>query len=273
MSAFIEAEAFRIRSTQPGDYALNRLTILSCIVIFCCGCGNAQQSEPASSAVKPEASATATIASPPVIDPHELLVPGTITVDVMGLAVPKRAEEIGQKFKQALAKDPDWFLEHSKNKKPGEPLPHDERMGISKEEYEEFLKLSQKTTMRKLNEAPLIITQKEADVFELDGGSELSDLTGIVMDLKQDQVQSPFGTLAERSIINAPESTALGAWNGVQWKGNLTDADGVTGSVAKLAIGKIKKSGRCVIYYDVRKITSGEKIHISHILNYDAPQK
>lgn len=107
----------------------------------------------------------------------------------------------------------------------------------------------------------------------MDGGTELSDFTGIVIDLKQDQVQSPFGTLTERSIINAPESTALGAWNGVQWKGNLTEADGVTGSVAKLAMGKIKKSGRCVIYYDVRKITPGEKTHISHILNYDAPQK
>ncbi|WP_299462941.1 hypothetical protein [uncultured Gimesia sp.] len=223
--------------------------------------------------MKPEASATESAASQPVIDPHELLVPGQIMVDVMGLAVPKRAEEIGQKFKQALAKNPDWVLEHSKNKKPGEPLPYDERMGISKEEYEEFLKLSQKTTMRKMSEAPLIITQKEDDVFELDGGTELSDFTGMVIDLKQDQVQSPFGILAERSIINAPESTALGAWNGVQWKGNPSGANGATGAVAKLAIGKIKKSGRCVIYYDVRKITPGEKTHISHILNYDAPQK
>ncbi|QDT76623.1 hypothetical protein GmarT_00450 [Gimesia maris] len=273
MSGFIEAKAFRILTTHPGECVLNRFTILTCSVIFCCSCSDAEQAEPAPSLEKPEASAIESVSSPAVIDPHDLIVPGTLTVDVMGLAVPKRAEEIGRKFKQALAKNPDWFLEHSKNKKPGEPLPHDERMGISKEEYEEFLKLSQKTTMRKMKEAPLIITQKEEDVFELDGGTELSDFTGIVIDLKQDQVQSPFGTLTERSIINAPESTALGAWNGVQWKGNLTEADGVTGSVAKLAMGKIKKSGRCVIYYDVRKITPGEKTHISHILNYDAPQK
>lgn len=271
-------QLFKINS--PGERALNRLIFILIGTVIFSGCNDSQQNRtteaphttPAVKAKPAPATTSSKAASDEFTDPREVLVPGEITVDVMGLAVPQRAEEIGQKFKQALSKNPDWLVELSKKRKPGEPLPYDERMGISKAEYDEFINLSQKLTARKMKEAPFSVTQKSEDVFVLDGGKELNDLTGIEIDLKQDQVQTPFGTLTERSVINAPEHAALGAWKGVQWQRTQTDSNGITGTVAKLAIGKLKQLGRCVLYYDVRKMTTdGKKTRISQILNYDIP--
>ena len=48
--------------------------------------------------------------------------------------------------------------------------------------------------------------------------------------------------------------------------------DGVSGTVAKFAFGKLKQSGRCVIYYDVKHISVEGNTRISQVLNYDLPQ-
>lgn len=267
---------------------LNRMTLMLIGGALFCGCADSpentaedrnkpaptSETKPVSQESADDKDVKATAIDHKFEDPHEVLVPGQITVDLMGMAVPKRAEALGQKFKQAMAKDPNWLLEYSKknkNRKPGTPLPYDAKMGLSKAEYEEFLVLSKKMTMQKQKEIPLIITAKGDDVFVLHGGKELSDFTGIEIDLKNEQVQTPFGTLTKRSIINAPEHTALGAWNGIQWMMEKPDPNGITGTVAKLAVGKLKQSGRCVIYYDVRKATPDAKTRISHVLNYDAP--
>ena len=259
---------------------LNQMTLILISVAIFCGCSDSAQdvvpeAKPSVSSAQKKPASPPPSGTKPATDqefnnPRDVLVPGQITVDVMGMAIPKRAEELGQQFKKAIAKDPNWLLEHSKknkNRKPGEPLPYDKRMGLTEAEYNEFITMSKKMTMQKMKEVPLIITQKGEDIFVLDGGKELSDLTGIEIDLKQDQVQTPFGVLTERSIINAPEHTALGAWNGVQWRLAQPESN----AVAKLAMGKLKQSGRCVIYYDVRKISPEEKTRISHVLNYDAP--
>lgn len=282
-----EAKLTQIKNYFSGESVMNRITLLLiCSSIFY-GCADSTQNTTSEEKTTIPASQTKTASQSPsdtkpvsdnkLIDPYNLLVPGTITVDVMAVGGTPRANELGKKVKQAIAKNPSWFAEHNKkhrkNMKPGEPLPYDERMGLSKSEYKEFLMLSKKMTTQKIKQVPLIITKKGDDTFVLDGGKELSDLTGIEIDLKNDQVQTPFGILAKRSIVNASERSALGAWTGVRWELEQLDSNSGTGTVASLAIGKIKQSGMYVFYYDVRKVMpdAKAKIRISHILKYNTP--
>jgi hypothetical protein len=204
-------------------------------------------------------------------DPREILIKGPITVDVMELVAPQRLNELALRLKEATSKNPEWWLEHVKKAKPGEPIAYDPKLGLTKVEFDEFLALSKQMGMRKKSEAKLNITSKEEDVFVLDGGEALPELTGIEIDLKNDLVRTPFGVAKERTIINAPEKAALGAWSGVQWKFERANPDGISGTFAKLAIGKLKRTGRGVIYYDVLAAAKVGQVRIKYILNFDLP--
>jgi len=87
-------------------------------------------------------------ASPPEQKPVapldiESLLPADGTVmDVMELKAPPRLEELAAKLQQTVAKDPEWWLAHVRKAKPGEPIPYDARLGLSKEEFDEFLSLA-----------------------------------------------------------------------------------------------------------------------------------
>lgn len=200
--------------------------------------------------------------------PRDVIVAGHITVDVMEVVSRPRAIELAQRLQQAARVNPNWWLEHQKKAEPGEPLPYDSRLGLSKDEYNEFLVLSKMMTTQKKAEATLIVATADDDVYVLDGGQALPDFTGIEIDLKNDLIRTPFGTLIDRSEIDVAEGSALGAWVGTQWKFENAAPNGVPSTVAKLGVGRLKKSGRCVIYYDVKLIGTDGNTRISHILNF-----
>ena len=204
--------------------------------------------------------------------PHDVLVAGQLTVDVMELAASRRFTQLAGRLQKAARENPTWWLDHSKKSKPGEPLPYDARTGLSEDEYREFLAL--KMTVRKQGEAKLNVKSDDLEeVFILDGGEALADLTGIEIDIKNNVVRTPFGVLTERTEIDVTdEGSALGAWVGTQWKLENPDANGITGTVVKVGLGKVKKSGRCVVLYDVKRIKLDAKMRISHILMYDVPR-
>jgi len=263
---------------------LFKRVVFTLVILFTfCGCSDALQatsdevanpaSRPVLNTVPKQPSSTTTTKPHKFNGPRDVIVEGHLTVDVMEIAAPPRLNELVRRFQQALGENPGWWLEHVKNSKPGEPLPYDSRLGLSEAEYNEFLALSKKMTVQKKSEASLTITTKADDVYVFDGGQMLPDFSGIEIDLTNDVVRTPFGILTERSEINASEDSALGAWVGTQWKLEKTDPNGITGMVANLAVGKLKQSGRCVIYYDVRKVSLDGKVRISHVLNYDMPPR
>ncbi len=202
--------------------------------------------------------------------PAEVLPIGQITVDVMELAFPARQVELTNRMLAAIRKDPKWFAEQVKINSPGQALPYDPRLEVTESEYAEFLSLATQTTTMKTGETQLSISKSSENVYSLDGGESLKDLTGIEFDLSKDQVVTPFGILAEKSDINATDS-ALGDWDGVQWKLEDVEDEGV-GMVTRMSVGLLKPSGRGVIYYDVKIVNTDSKSRITHVLFYDLPE-
>ncbi len=101
------------------------------------------------------------------------------------------------------------------------------------------------------------------DSYLLDGGDTLPDLTGIVIDLKKDLVKTPYGVAQTRTAVDAPDTSAFGAWTGVEWKG-----EDVT-----FALGRLKATGRAVLWYDVMSDTGKGPVALMRVLNYDVPAK
>jgi len=204
-------------------------------------------------------------------DPRVILAAGRLDVEVMTLRMSPRAVELGTKLQRALAQDPEFLREHMKKSVPGEPLPYDERFGLTKAEYEEFLATSQQMSLQKIGDATLAITETTKDSYRLDGGTDLPELTGIVIDLGQDEVRTQFATAAERIELHAPAVAPLGTWSGVQWKHAELAPDQKAGTMVQFSLGRADRSGRGVLHYEVRVIAAEGNIEIMRILTFDVP--
>lgn len=202
-------------------------------------------------------------------DVAELLPADGKAVDVMQVQAPPRLAEFARKLQQAAAKNPDWWRAHVQKAKPGEPLPYDARLGLTKKEYEEFLSLSSKMTLMKVKVAKVGV-KRDGPRITLNFGDDLPGMKEVVLDLKAGTVTTPFGVAADRSRILASErQKATGPWDGIQWKLEKVDKEPAGGVVVNFALGKLKESGRGILYYDVRQVGEKSMTRVSYVLQYD----
>jgi hypothetical protein len=69
------------------------------------------------------------------------LFPSGGAATLLELTLSLRANELAGKMQAGMQKNQVWLLTALARSKPGEPLPWDERMGLTREEYAEFLRL------------------------------------------------------------------------------------------------------------------------------------
>jgi hypothetical protein len=180
---------------------------------------------------------------------QKLLPSAKCNVDVMGLAYPKRYLELTGKLQSAISTNRDWWLDYiKKNAKDGEPLPYTSKFGLTKKEYDEFLSLAEQRTLEIAGSGTLLVKTNSSG-FEFDGGSELADLTGIKINLKELTVTTPFAVLKNPTQEESPGGPGLGAYSGYQWNFEQSDLEKGDATEVSVLIGKLKESGRSFIYY------------------------
>ena len=65
---------------------------------------------------------------------------GAYKVNFLRLVPHQKASQIGWAVNDSIKKHPEWFTEHIKSLKPGEEVPYHEKLGVSKTDYEFYLK-------------------------------------------------------------------------------------------------------------------------------------
>lgn len=199
---------------------------------------------------------------------EDLLPADGTAMDVMELKAPPRLEELTKKLRRAVAKEPDWWLAHLKKAKPGEPLPYDARLGLTKEEYGEYLRLARKMTLTKVKTAKVQVKRAGGRVV-LSFGEDLPGFKEVILDLKADTVTTPFGVMTERSRIRASGGQkATGPWDGIQWKFARSEEEPPRLTLVTFALGKLKGSGRGILYYDVKQGGEKSRTGFSYVLQY-----
>ncbi len=202
-------------------------------------------------------------------DIEALLPDDGASVDIMQLVSPLRLLELTKKFGQGVAQNLQWWISALKKAAPGEPVPYDPRLGLTRDEYDEFLALSKKVTLSKVKSTFLRIS-RDGDRFTFDGGVDLPDLTGVELDLTSNSVRTPFGVAAQRSEIKASEGqTWTGPWNAVQWKFEKFGPQLGMGTTIAFALGRLIKTGRGILYYDVSETTEKSARSLLDVLYYD----
>lgn len=209
----------------------------------------------------------------PLDSVRALLPAGTLRMDAMDLAPSPRMAELAARLQAAIQRNPEWFQEQVRRARPGEPLPYDERLGLTRAEYDEYQRLAAGMGLRKVAEAPLTV-RAEGSRLVFDGGAGLADLTGVAIDLQADRLLTPLGDAGgSREVHNDGEGAAMGAWDGRTWSLEEVSPDGRDGKVVSLSVGRLRESGRGVLYWQARQVRGGQPVlRIVRILFYDVPR-
>lgn len=185
----------------------------------------------------------------------ELFTPGSVVRGEIVLVVPPpELDKYVAKVEEAAHKDPEWFREHSKNAKPGVPLPYHEKLGLTKEEYDEYLKLWAKREFKPVEPVGLQLRSGSDDKWSIAVSGSAQSISMLRYDPKEDVFRSPNGTLKRLEEVNADANSTLGAWTGHEWKFEESTSLGITKE--NIAIGQTADKKYGLVVYRLQEVSS-----------------
>ena len=167
---------------------------------------------------------------------------------------PPEIDKYVAKVETAARKDPKWFREFSGLAKPGAPLPYDERLGLTKTEYDEYLVLWNKREFKPMEEVQLLLRQTAGDTWSITSTGGASSISTLRYAAKTDSFRSPSGELKRIDDIKADSTSILGEWTGMEWK--FEEETGLGKTKENFALGRFADKKYGVIVYRAQELSS-----------------
>lgn len=167
---------------------------------------------------------------------------------------PPEIDKYVAKVGTAARLDPKWFREYSGQSTPGAPLPFDKRLGLTQEEYNEYLKLWNQREFKPIEDVILLLRQNTGDTWTINCTGSGSMLTTLRYDPKTDSFLSPNGELKRLKDIDADPSSILGKWTGHEWKfEEKTDLENIK---ENFAVGQFAGNKYGIVIYRAQELSS-----------------
>ncbi len=167
---------------------------------------------------------------------------------------PPEIDKYVAKVETAARKDPEWFQKFSEQAKPGAPLPYDEKLGITKAEYQEYLGLWAKREFKPIEEVMLLLRAAKDDTWTLAATGAASSLTTLRYHAKEDVFRSPNGELVRIEDIKAEPSSILGEWTGFEWR--FEDETDLGKTKENVALGRLAGNKFGLVVYRAQELSS-----------------
>lgn len=195
----------------------------------------------------------------------------TVSGEVGAIAPPEDINKFIAKVQAAAKADPEWHAEYSKDAKPGIPLPWHEKLGLTKEEYTEYIELWDQRQFKTMQQVVIRLEEPKP-------GEWMIRVSGIGMPIsllrfnpETGSFKSPNGELKRIEDIDAEERSILGAWAGKEWRyENNTE---FISTKENLALGKYKDGKHCLLIYRLQESTSGRLLADKSLVIRFAPSK
>lgn len=201
----------------------------------------------------------------------KVLLPGQeVTVNIMdGIKYSDRLIRLTGKFQAAVQKNYKWYVDHVKKTPKGQPVPYDKKLGLTKDEYDEFLELAKDIEVMSTGTEKITI-KYDADIITFKSKNKLANLNFLTIDLKNNtatfkEYKLPFEDTVK---VTSEKNGFKSKWKGYKWRfeepGNLNtdatkDLDKLKAKIYKLSVGRLEKNGRSILNLKGTEIEDGEK--------------
>lgn len=173
----------------------------------------------------------------------------------IGIIVPPpEIEKFIAKVETSARKNKEWFAEYTKTSKPGAPLPFHENLGLTQEEYDEYIALWAKREFKSTEEVMLVLRETFGKTWSITATGEAGIISTLRYDPEKDTFRSPNGELKRLEDIKADAGSILGAWSGLEWR--LEEETGLGKTKENFAVGKYDDKPFGLVVYRVQEISS-----------------
>ncbi|MBO9595473.1 MAG: hypothetical protein J7599_21400 [Niabella sp.] len=222
---------------------MKQLYYLLASLVFLTSCGNAQPGN--------LQKLTGNIPS----DLKALLPNRTVKADIMdGVVQSSRQVALAKKLQSAIKANYDWFLEYMKSVPEGAPMPYDQKLGLTKEEYEELIGFMDNMEVVSTGKEDMAIVVKN-DSIRFQSHNKLAGLDSLIIDLKNNMVTFGKYKLAFSDTLNiTTDKNALKSkWKGYSWVfedpkepdvNAFKDLDNLKMKQYKFTIGRLEKMAK-----------------------------
>lgn len=173
----------------------------------------------------------------------------------IGIVVPPpEIEKYIAKVEASARKNKEWFAEYSKASKPGAPLPFHENLGLTKEEYDDYLALWTRREFKSTEEVMLVLRETFGKTWSITATGEAGVISTLRYDPEKDVYRSPNGEMKRLEDIKAEDTSILGAWSGSEWR--FEEETGLGKIKENFAIGRFDDKEYGLVVYRVQEISS-----------------
>lgn len=178
----------------------------------------------------------------------------------IGIVVPPpEIEKYIAKVEASARKNKEWFAEYSKSSKPGAPLPYHENLGLTKEEYDDYLALWAKRDFKSTEEVMLILRESFGKTWTITATGEAGIISTLRYDPDKDIYRSQNGEMKRLEDIKAEATSILGAWSGHEWR--FEEDTGLGKIKENFAVGRYDGKEFGLLVYRVQEIsTEGSRL-------------
>ncbi len=181
------------------------------------------------------------------------------------IALPPEIDKYVAKVGAAARSDPKWYQEFSAKAKPGVPLPFDPKLGLTQEEYAEYLKLWGQREFKPEGKDVILLLRQSFD------GSWVISCTGAAVTLStihyyadKDICTSPNGELKRIDDIKSDADSILGAWSGKEWK--FEEETELGKSKENFALGRYEGGKFGLVVYRYLELSTEGKVVVNKSL-------
>lgn len=167
---------------------------------------------------------------------------------------PAEIDKYVSKVEKAARSDPKWFKEFSGSAKPGAPLPFDEKLGLTKTEYDEYLALWNKREFKPMEDVMLVLRQTSGDTWTITSTGGASSFSTLRYSPKDGTYHSPNGEMKRLEDIKADSSSILGEWTGFEWK--FEEETGLGKTKENFAIGRFADKKFGLLVYRAQELST-----------------
>ncbi len=175
----------------------------------------------------------------------DVLPKGRCEIELMTIEFSDRAKELTLKWQAAVATNQDWFLEQVKQARPGKPLDYDPRLGVTKEEWAEYLREAENRHLASTGTRVPCLFRWKGDMLSLDVGDTNSPLSKIRLDTTTGELFASVGRVGTPTWRSSDDpASPIGAYDACSWEYEKSDLDAFDVRIVKLDIWRLKPSGK-----------------------------